>query len=439
MPMQLLINGVDRSADMLWRSLSISESPQANGQSMNVDIMIHDGASDTPVGGEVVKLYSASGSLEFAGRIQLVGDQVRMNPRWAKLGLSCVDWTSDFDRHLIQEEFSAQLAGDIARRVCGLVGNGFTSLGVVDGSSVAGFTSDLEIPSSIISRVAEGIEHQWYIDYERDIQFFYIRDLAAPIDEIVYDTDVDTFFDLDYTEDVSQIKNRIWLVGAKVSSGSGGGDGVQDNIVFTADGDTKFVPLNYEPVSQQLTTVTVDGVPQEILLDSIDGFAGDGGGAAGQCYLCLDNWGLRFPDDHAPGAGDVVELDYSYNYEPVIQVEDPDSIAYMRERENVAGAPSDGVHEFKYNMPEVNVASEDAIYEYGYLLLERYAWPIYSVRLKSWIQGWRPGQSLTIRSTAHDFDRTFYLQSLTKRPVINTSTWSFFEYDLQFSSSPFPT
>lgn len=437
MPMTLLLNGVDYSPNMLWETISVSESPQSNGQTMSVTIMTQDSSPATPVGGETVQFFNADGGLEFAGRVSLVDQAIRQNIRWATYQLTCVDWTSDFDRHLIQEVFTAQLAGDVVRRVIGLVGSGFTSVDVVDGAIIDGFTSDLEYPSQIISRAAESIEHQWFIDHDRSVKFYYIQDLAAPIDTIAYDTDITTFFDLEFSEDVSQIKNRIWLIGAKVSSSGASGGALSDNINFTADGDTKFVPLNYEPVSKESMAVTKNGTPQTVLLDSIDGFAGDGQGVDGQVYLCLDNWGLRFPDDHAPADGDVVNLDYAYNYEPVVQVEDTDSIALMKSRENSAIAPSDGVHEFRYNMPEIKVDSEDAIIEYGTLLLARYAFPIDNVKLKSWIQGWKPGQSLRIYSAAHGFDATFYLQTVAKRPVINTTAVSFFEYDLSFGSTPF--
>lgn len=433
MTFELYIGGVDFTDNFVRGSLSITENLQANGSSMTVEVEISHVTLSAPLGGQFIQ-FLRDGTIEFAGRINTVEETTPVNPHQHAYHLSCVDFTVDLDSRLLQTTLPAQLAGDAVRQIIGLVGRGFTATAVVDGPTISEQRLDLVVPSSVISQIAESIEHQWYVDYERNLNFFYILDRAAPLSLIDLDTDTNTYYDASVDEDWSQVKNVIYLSGASAKSS------YPDTIIATGDGDTKFQALGYPPWSLEGTSVEVDAVPQNILLDGIDGFAGDGTTLANTVYLCLDNHGIRWPDNNAPAASSNIEISYDYGYEPVIKVEDPVSIAAMAARENTVDAPSDGIHEFKFDIPDLRVESEEAIWDYGMLLLARYAFPTYTVRFGSRLQGWRAGQNLRIYSDAsrRNFDRTCYVKSVTKKILQSSAGQSKFSYQIEASSSPFP-
>jgi len=433
MAFQLLINGVDYTTYFKRESLSIVEALQANGQTMSVTLIISDQSIAKPLGGQCIQFYQ-NGVIQFAGRITTVSEEQPGLLKDLWYVLECADYTIDLDNELIQEKFNSQIAGEIFRSIIGTVARGFTSVNVLDGPVVAAVEADLETPSSIFTKVAESVEYQWYVDYNRDVNFFYILDRAAPIPAINLDTDTDTYGNCSVIENWDQVKNVVYLTGASAKSS------LQDTIALVADGDQKFIPLNYPPWDENSVSISVGGVPQTLKFDGIDGSAGDNQGVAGEVYVCYDNWGIRFPDSHAPAASSAIDIAYNYAYEPVIKVEDPVSIALMATRENYADAPSNGIHEFKFAIPDLRVESEDAIWDYGNLLLQRYAYPVYKVKWESWVQGWAAGQNIRVYSTSENraFDQTCYIHSVTKQ-ILKVSEGVFkFKYTIEAANLPFP-
>lgn len=428
MAFELLINGVDYICDVFRNSVNIRESLQANGASMQGKVQLIANANP-PVAGQEVKFYR-DGNLEFAGRITTVNNIYEYGvPQYE---ISCVDYTPDFDAQLIQDSLPQTTAGAQAKRVIALVGRGFTSTGVATGPIVGAQDVDYEYPSAVLSRISESVEHQWYIGYDRDVKLFYILDRPAPVTSIDFDTNTVDYADLEFEEDASQVKNVIALSGGKVKSQAA------DLIASKADGDQRFWPLNYEPWSVADTVVTVDNIPQTVKLDGIDSQAGDGGGASGEVYLCLDNWGVRWPDASPPAEDSVIGISYRYAYEPLIFVEDAASIAFMKARENTATAPSNGRHELKFQIPDIRVDSEDTIVDYGNLLLTRYGYPIYTIKFTSLTQGWAVGQNFTGVSAVRGLSTQIYVTSVTKTIWRASGGEYKFKYAIDASSSPFP-
>jgi len=432
MGFELLIHGVDYTDEFDKDSLTIRESLLSRGSSMSVDVVHKIGAGvDRPLGGQQI-IFKRDGQIEFAGRIANVLETQPGGPLDLRYKLNCIDYTNDLDSHLIIRDYPAQDAADIVRSMIGDVGLGFVTAGVVAGAvDVGGVEADYDRPSDLISRIAESIEHQWYVDYERNVHFYYITAEPAPVAVIDMDSDLDTYYDLEREEMWDQVKNRIWLKGAKTQSTH------QDNITFTADGDQKFIPLNYEPWDTETLELTVGGVPYNVLLDTVEGQAGDGQGEANTGYLCVDNWGVRFPENHVPPAETPITVDYKYANELVLMVEDTDSIEQMAAREHIEGAPSDGVHELKYQIPALRVASEQTVWEYGQLLLARYAQIVWAYRFGSERQGWRAGQTVRVVSTRRDIDHQLYVTSVQK--TIRTSVnEALLEYQVEALTTPFP-
>lgn len=471
MAFELNINSVDYAAAMETGSLNITEALQANGMSMECDIFVKGSVLAVPQAGQVIEFRSDLGAREFHGRIESVTVEQRSGPNDLYYSLRCVDFTADLDDKLIQMELPEQSAGEMIRAAIGAVGRGFTVNNVVGGPTMQKQQIDLDHAGSFISRIAESVEHQWYADYDRDIHFFYITDRAAPIALIDLDIDWQNFGDWKMEEDITSVKNVIYLAGGKAK---GSEPYTQD---YVGDGQTRFFPLAYEPASAEgPTTVGGNGPFQDpnmdirlgvgnaftpngnatttwtwykMKVDGRDSTAGDGNAEANTAFVCVDNWGVRLPDGVAApgGTGDAneipIRIEYNGMYEPVVVVEDPESIAYMRERENTAIAPSDGRHEFKFQIPELRVDSEDVIIDYGNLLLARYAMPVINASFKSWTQGWRAGQSLRIRSTRYNLDPggegvQFYVHSVKKSILISNHLMNVLKYDIDCSTSPFP-
>lgn len=430
MAFSLLIDEVEYICNVFKNSVVITEAPRSNGATMVGRIQL-SGALARPVGGMLVEFWNGT-RLEFAGRIATVEEDDQAGPLNLQFVIECVDFTPDFDRHMLQATYPSDTITETAHSIVGDVGLGFTSTAVAAGPVIPEVEADLEYPSSLLTTISEQVEHQWYIDYNRNLNLFYVRDRPAPVASIDFDVDFTSEGDLYITEDVSQIKNVIFLTGARVKSAN------NDVAYFTADGETRFFPLNYAPWALEDVSVEVDNVSYELRLDTIEGQAGDGTSDAGVVYVCLDNWGVRFPDNAPPGDLSDIVITYKYEYETVVRVEDIASIIYMKARENTDAAPSDGVHEAKFEFPELRVADANTIIDYGNLLLSRYAWPNYVLTFTSLTQGWFVGQNFLASSTRRNFtERTVYVTQITKKLYEVAGDYRM-QYQITATTSPFP-
>jgi hypothetical protein len=429
MSFSVLINGLEYNENTFRNTMEIREAMQMNGSGMSATVQLTDDLP-VPTGGNEIRVYKDD-VLEFAGRIKNV------DPSFASFamqyGLDCADYTPDFDSQFISETFDENNIGDTVRVIIGYVGRGFTSNNVENGPDIGEVVMELEAPSGVITRLAEGIEHQWYVDYERDVHFFYIKNRPAPVPTLDFDTDLVNYSNLTPSEDVSQVKNVIYLTGVQVKSRYNAGH------AWIADGDTRFFPLGYQPVGLNETIVRVNGAPQTLKLDTRDGQMGDGATDDGSVYLCIDNWGIRWADNSPPA--ELAQLDVSYKYvvDTTVKVEEPRSIEMMRLRENTPTAPSNGRHEFKFEVPDLGLQdNEGPVVDYGNLLLSRYAFPRWDISFDSLTQGWQRGQTFYGQSTRHGFATDFYITSVTKRLYQSSDGITRFAYNLEASSSPFP-
>jgi hypothetical protein len=428
----LTINGVDYLNALVLQSVQITESAQIRGFSMACMLQINQQSLAKPLAGQFI-IFSQDGVRQFAGRIATVTQNQRFLPTSLTYTLTCVDHSTDFDSILIQNIFPSQDIGDTVRQVVGQVGRGFTVNNVENGPIIGEQDVDLEVPSAVIQRVADSVEYQWFIDYYRDVNFFFLRNRAAPIPEIDIDLSTTTYEDLEWHEEWEQVKNRIYLTGAKAKSE------FLTSEQFLGDGTQRFYPLGYEPFDPASTSISLNSVPQQILLDSVDGQSGDGKGASGQVYLCIDNWGIRFPDNFPPPNTQPVVINYQQAFEPVTIVEDPDSIARMLVREDTPGAPSDGVHELRFEIPGLRVDSEDTLVAYGQILLARYAKILFVATFTSYVQDWTVGQNFRLVSSAgrRDIDEIMFVRRIQKSIRYVKANEAVLQFEIEAASTPF--
>ena len=433
----LEVDQVDVIEDLIWRSLNITESAHANGAQMTCAIYERFGQTPPQEGSTIV--FTSNGIREFAGRIAQVA-QVQDSIDSYMYNLHCVDWTVDLDATLIKaQELPEQKAGSLIATIVGQVGNGFglDPNGIDDGPIHNALEIDLEPASSVISSIAKESGRQWFVDYYRNVHYFIVGTMSSPLPHNTLDIDnsIDQYDSLDHTRDWSQVKNKLYIVDAQFKAGP-------DDIREIPTSDTKFIPLSWEPWSDDIRVV-IDGIEYEILIDGEEGRVGDGKGGVGQCYLCLDNWGIRFPDSHPVSAGAIVDIRYPIALSTHLAVVNQDSIDMMKEIENNTTGPSDGVHETKFSAPNLRLDTEDAILVYAQEIVDRYAFIEDIVEFRSTVQGWRAGQRFFMVSRNRDIPITqVFVRRVQKS--INTQVENLYQdphlqYQIEASSSPYHT
>ena len=440
------INGVDYLDTLVYSSLLINESLHLNGSQMSCDLEISKlpGHPTYPKAGQAVLFTFAQAGKpaerEFAGRIFQLTQRAN-SVSSVRVRLDCVDFTHDLDFVLLQPKtYIEQRAGQTVRDIVGDVGRHFSAEAVEDGPKYEEVEVDLDRPSSTLQGIAQGTGHQFFVDYNRDIHYTPIArsELPSPTAFIDLDVEVDAYQDLEYTEDWSQVKNRLYIIDAQIRAGP-------EVINTLPDHDITFFPLHFEPWGPDNTSVTVDDVPQTLFLEPThaDGWQGDG--PANTCYLCIENRGVRFPDNHPVPSGARVRVRYSIVQTEPVLVQDQNSIDAMKLLEDHPPlAPSDGVHEMKLSLSSLRLSNREALYEYARTILKRYTEVERILSFRSTLQGWRAGQTVEITSTSRGIaEDGLYIRSVQKSIWIPYPGGQFstptLQYQIEASSSPYHT
>lgn len=266
--------------------------------------------------------------------------------------------------------------------------------------------------------------------------------------------------DFTWVEDISQIKNRIYLKDASVP------DADDREDTFISDGVGSFFKLYQEMEGVDSTTVTTkkpDGTTKEwnVVLDPL---SADTGTLTTDCsedpdivYLCILNVGVRFPICQDTGVvqlepGEVVEITTTPMRDDIIfMVEDIDSQQMMADREGVTwNVNGGGIFEHVESLGDVRLGSQEAAEAYGQILLNQTAWPeITGTFTTQQIHGWKAGQTFDLSSSKRDlFDAQTYwesgevtkidipvwVQQVTKRVLQVEGSTTIFQNEIEFAN-----
>lgn len=480
---KIFVNYEDRTSYIPIKSVSMNDSISIKSDTCSFTMEIDQFAVSPPRGNQVVEVryyfdswpseYCVPGiyapydltydmdtsswyALEFKGTIQTVTRRWIGPPRWLAYECTCSDFTRQFDRNLVNEVYPAgQYAGDIVKDIVNNYTIGFDTYNVDIGFKVPEMTFDFSEPSTCIQEIAETIGYQWYIDFNKGVHFFWREDRVSPLaisKGNIYDVDneVTNAYNLELTEDVSQLKNKILIKNANFK-------GVWNNEDFV-EAQTKFFNMFYKayPITDKASTQAqrasyiqveiynnVGGVLvldttrpiTTILIDEIEGKVGDGAGDANTVYMNFGK-GLRLPDNYPLSDGQVLRVRYNkIEAVPLLEV-DQNSIDAMKSRE---GGDSTGIYEFAFDGSSIYTETGEEVTAAVDRVLLRYKDPLWTGSFQSRLRGWQAGQVFRLQSNRWGetpylpIDEMVWVRDVTKSILKD----DMMEYTVTFSSSPF--
>jgi len=107
----------------------------------------------------------------------------------------------------------------------------FTTDNVADGPTINEIAFDYVQVSDAITKIAGVCGYEWYIDYDKDLHFFFKTDFPAPFQ---LDDNQADYKDLVINKNISQIRNRIFVKSSAIKDTFGEvfiGDGITDNWI----------------------------------------------------------------------------------------------------------------------------------------------------------------------------------------------------------------
>lgn len=380
MVLQILVNTTDRTNYVSWPSFRKEDILNSQVDTLSFQTKKYGSKTWKPAVGDEIEVLDGSDKI-FAGIIAQVEESIEA--KLLKYQVKCKDWTHYLDRQLVAEKYENMTVNQIIADINTNYLTGFTIANVNCGLTVVSITFNRLPVSKCLQLLAEQVNYNWYVDYNKDIHFFSKNSEAAPFN-LTDGNGKYIFNSLEITDDLSQIKNRVLIRGGEMVGGSR-----TEN--HQGDGAKKTFALGHKFAAKP--TVKVGGVTKTVGIDFLDQDAG---------FDCLWNYNekyIRFVS--APANATAIEV-INEPYIPIIvQVQDDASIAQY------------GVYEFAKT--DKTIKTKDEAKQYGLSQIEAYAAKIQEGSFQTYESGLRSGQIINIQSDIRGINENFLIQRVGLR------------------------
>lgn len=430
MSIQITIGGVDYTSYVDFSSLKVDNNISVTSDVATFNVKVNSQEVARPKGGSELIISNGS-NREFGG--------VLMNPVEDELAAGVMlyqcnsrDYGYWADRRLIVNDFTPDTAGNMIKYAVNNWSSGFTTNNVQQGPQAPYQKIDYVPLTKFIKKLADLFSYGWYIDYYKDVHFFEFETFLSPLPNNQLNTDdgscAQYYGKLQLSEDVSQVRNRVYLKGWKA--------GAQYTVTdtFVANGQNTSFPLKYEPIHDlSKMTITVNGTNYPAKKDIVDGLptanTQDGIG-----YINFDSPQVRF--NVAPTTG-TISVTYHPRIRTVLSVSDLAAQTIMKKRDLQDGIYEHAIDDHGLSWDDPTIAQAR-----GQLEVNKYGKPHYSGTFTSFLQGWRAGQFFYFYSQKRmggDLNGTKMFvtkvsKTLVNHPINGTPT---FQYAVSFADTPY--
>lgn len=377
MTVTLKVNGIDRTNQIN----SLQKSDVLNEKVDTLSFAVEKyGTVFTPAAGDTVELL-IDGVTDYKGLILTIR-KITEGHAVVRYEVDCVDNSHYLTRILVAEAYSSTTIDAIIADLVTNYALTFTTANVDASVAVESIKFNRISVAACLEKLAKLSNYSWYIDYNSDIHFFAKNTEAAPFN--ITDTSNNFIFDsLEISEDLSQLRNRVFVQG---------GDAIGDSRTeyFNGDGTKKFFKLSNK--FSNAPTVTVGGAAKTVGVDFLDDEAS---------FDVLWNFNetyIKFTTAPAAGTNNI-EVTGTPLYPILVQVQDSASIAQY------------GVFEFART--DTTIKSKQEAKDFAIAELEAYGSKISEGSFDTYTAGLRSGQLITVNSTLRGVNEDFLIQRVT--------------------------
>tara|TARA_R100001143_G_scaffold63549_1_gene71782 strand:- start:8933 stop:10462 length:1530 start_codon:yes stop_codon:yes gene_type:complete len=220
------------------------------------------GNKTLPITGQEV-VVTEDGTDIFKGTIieradSLLGGQ--MVPRYF---FTCMDGFYEMDRQLVTKAYNNTDAVTVVDDIVTNFMSGFTLNAPTTSPTINTARFNYEQPSRCLTKIAQSIGWDWYVDASSVVHFFPESDLVAPVD-IEDDNGTLEYRSLRFDQNVTELRNRVFVRGGRYSDAISSADAVDK---YEANGIDQTFPLVYR---YENVEITVNDVDQEVGVDYIN-------------------------------------------------------------------------------------------------------------------------------------------------------------------------
>jgi hypothetical protein len=390
----LKIAGVERWPDLDANSLEIEAV-----LTYQLDTSRFRVRGDQPTEGEEVIIEDGSIRL-FGGiivKVELVDKDLQI---WA---VECDDYTNLLDRKLVVESYTGLSASNIFLDIAAKYCPGFTTTGVRTGAPTIETTGDefnYKPVSECFKWLCEYVSWHWQPTYNKDLEFFSAEELAAPAPMTLESGGY--FRNHKHAIDQQGLRNRIYVRGGTMLSDP-------QLVEWKADGVARHWPL---PFKSHDVSLMVGGVAKTV---GVENFHDE---ADYDYMMSFQEKYLRCSSGTAtPADGTTMSLTAKQDIDVITVVED---LASQQAIAAVQGG--DGVYE--HVIVDDSLTTIDAAEAAGNADLREHANPRVKGSFETEVNGWAPGQLVTINLPDRGITGQYLIQKVTITPATD-ALWTY--------------
>lgn len=387
MGISIKINNIDRTSEIDARSLSITDELTSKVNQSSFSFITND-KTIVPIPGQVVLIEEGTIKL-FAGRI-LSKEEDYFPPNLLKYKVNCIDYTRDLDKKLVVESYIDELAGNIIRDILTKYTTGFTTIHVQNGPTLTRIAFDYVQVSQALTTIAESCGFEWYVDYDKDIWFFFKTDYPALFQ---LDDNQAYYRDLIINYDVSQLRNRIYVKSSNYEI-------LDFTELFIGDGSTVIWTCKYAANATPSPSLKLNDISKTVGWDGVDDPDDyDFMLNATTKVLSLGTY------QSTPADGDEIVITYGADEPIMVRWDDQDSIDAIKAIEG-----GDGI--FEFCIIDNNIDTKEWAIDAAKADLLQNANPVIKGTFTTNRKDIKSGQIITINSTKRNISQAFLVQKV---------------------------
>jgi len=407
------IAGVDKSNAINWRDFAIEQNITKEPDLCTFSVRYLAGGYKPSVGDNVA--VELAGVKIFAGTIIELTDKLSGGVL-DRVECTAKDYTFELDRKLVTTNYANTDADVAIKDILTQFTSGYTAVNVLTGAGkIKKLTFNYESPSKAIQRIADLFDWDWYVDVDKDVHFFSKEELTAPFTLNEYEPENFIAESLNVKEDLSQIKNSIYVRGGTQTYSLTSAQAE----VYTADGKQNTFKLGHKFTNDTSFTVERSTNGGSSWTGQIEGDYGTDDPANFDVLYDPNKLAIFFREDNKPVANELVRIFGSYELPVIVYRNDQASIAKYGE--------------FQFRIVNNDISSKEEASQKAVAELRKYAEKAHTGGFKTQRGGLKTGQWITLNLPSLGISGNHKIQKI-KIGVVNPSTPTL-SYDVSIVAS----
>ena len=371
--MQILIDSVDKTESVLRKSLNVRNRINDRADECRFTIKKKTTTPYRPdLNDEVI--ITNDGVRIFAGVIITIEEVVSAGSL-IEYSIVCTDYAHFLQRRLVTERYEDTTASAIINSLISTyTSDGFTTNGVTVSKEITSFSFNGLTISKALEKLAKSLNALWYVDYNKDIHFFYRNSEPAPFQ--LTDTSGNYIYNsLVIKEDITKLRNSITVRG-----GTNPSTVSREKVIISQSNEQDIWPVGYKFSNKPV--VLVNDVAQVVGVEFLDD------DSLFDCMWSYTEKYIRFTTGNIPAVDDEIKTQGKIEIPVIVRTPNNGSIEEY------------GV--FEYQINDETIATNDEAIERAVAELQAYANELHEGQFETYNNGLRSGQILDIVSTERD-------------------------------------